>query len=96
MLIMKGLRALDAFLLEPAAPTATAIVGVLRRIAPNATTAADLASHLGAERGAVDAGLDILAALSAVDTMPRGDDRIARLHARLRAKISDVAVVGLA
>jgi uncharacterized protein len=95
-LTMKGLRALDAFLLEPAAPTATAIVGVLRRIAPNATTAADLASHLGAERDAVDAGLDILAALSAVDTMPRGDDRIARLHARLRAKISDVAVVGLA
>ena len=44
----------------------------------------------------MDAGLDILAALSAVDTMPRGDDRIARLHARLRAKISDVAVVGLA
>ena len=95
-LTLKGLRALDAFLLEPAAPTATAIIGALKRIAPNATTAADLAAHLGAEREAVDAGLDILAALAAVDTMPRGADRIARLHARLRAKISDVAVVGLA
>lgn len=93
---MKGVRALDAFLLEPAAPTATAIIGALKRIAPNATTAAALTDHLGVGREAVDAGLDVLAALAAVDTMPRGDDRIARLHARLRAKLSDVAVVGLA
>jgi hypothetical protein len=43
----------------------------------------------------VDAALDILAALAAVDTMPRGEDRMARLHARLRARVSDVPVVGL-
>jgi hypothetical protein len=31
-----------------------------------------------------------------VDTMPRGDDRIARLSARLRLRVSDTTVVGLA
>ena len=51
-LTMKGVRALDAFLLEPAAPTATAIVGALKRIAPNATTAAALTDHLGVDREA--------------------------------------------
>jgi len=36
-----------------------------------------------------------VSAIAAVDTMPKGDDRIARLHARLRARLSDVAVVSL-
>ncbi|MCH4554208.1 hypothetical protein, partial [Aestuariibaculum lutulentum] len=74
---------------------AAAICGALRRIAPNATTASELAKHLAVDRQAVDAALDILAALAAVDTMPRGEDRMARLHARLRARVSDVPVVGL-
>ncbi len=95
-LAMKGRQALDAFLLDPAAPTAAAIVASLKSITPNATTATDLARHLGRERNAVDAALDILSALAAVDTMPRGEDRIARLHARLRARLGDIAVVGLA
>ena len=95
-LTMKGARALDAFLLDPAAPEAAAIIAALRRIAPNATTAADLAAHLGQPREAVDNALDMLSALAAVDTMPRGDQRIARLHARLRARISDMPVVALA
>lgn len=93
----RGSRALDAFLLDDAGPTATAtaICLALKRIAPNATTAAELTRHLGSTREAVDQALDILAALSAVDTMPRGDDRMARLHARLRARVSDVPVVSL-
>ena len=94
-LTLRGTRALDAFLLDDAAPIAAAICGALRRIAPNATTASELARHLAVDRHAVDAALDILAALAAVDTMPRGEDRMARLHARLRARVSDVPVVGL-
>ncbi len=96
VLTMKGTRALDAFLLDPAAPEAAAIVGALKRIAPNATTASDLTAHLGYARETVDQALDVLSALAAIDTMPRGNDRIARLHARLRAKISDIPVVALA
>jgi len=95
-LTLKGTRALDAFLLDPSAPHAASIIGALRRIAPNATTANDLAGHLGCPREAIDNALDMLAAIAAVDTMPRGEDRIARLHARLRAKISDIPVVALA
>jgi hypothetical protein len=94
-LTLRGTRALDAFLLDDTAPVAAAICGALRRIAPNATTASELAKHLAVDRQAVDAALDILAALAAVDTMPRGEDRMARLHARLRARVSDVPVVGL-
>jgi len=95
-LTLKGTRALDAFLLDPSAPHAASIIGALKRIAPNATTADDLAGHLGCPREAIDNALDMLAAIAAVDTMPRGEDRIARLHARLRAKISDIPVVALA
>ena len=94
-LTLRGTRALDAFLLDDTAPVAAAICGALRRIAPNATTASELARHLAVDRQAVDAALDILAALAAIDTMPRGEDRMARLHARLRARVSDVPVVGL-
>ena len=43
----------------------------------------------------MDAALDLLALLSAFDTMPRDTDRMARLHARLRARLGDVPVVGL-
>jgi len=92
---LRGSRALDAFLLDDAGPTATAICLALKRIAPNATTAVELTRHLGVSREAVDQALDVLAALSAVDTMPRGEDRMARLHARLRARVSDVPVVSL-
>lgn len=95
-LAIRGTRALDAFLLEPIAPTAASIIGVLKTISPNATTAEQLAGHLGVEREKVDHALDVLAALSAVDTMPRDEGRIARLHARLRAKITDLPVVALA
>lgn len=95
-LAMKGTRTLDAFLLDEAAPIAAAICGALKRIAPNATTAAELTRHLAMPREAADQALDVLAAISAVDTMSRGDDRMARLHARLRARVSDVSVVALA
>ena len=95
-LTIKGMRALDAFLLDPSAPEAASIIAALKRIAPNATTAADLAVHLGHPREVVDSALDMLAAVVAVDTMPRGDERIARLHARLRAKICEMPVVALA
>ena len=95
-LAMKGTRTLDAFLLDEAAPVAAAICGALKRITPNATTAAELTRHLAMPRETVDQALDILAAINAVDTMPRGDDRMARLHARLRARVSDVSVVALA
>jgi hypothetical protein len=92
---LRGTRALDAFLLDEAAPVAAAICLALRRIAPNATTAAELARHLDTPAEAVDRALDLLAAIAAVDTMPCGDDRMARLHARLRARIADVPVVAL-
>lgn len=93
---LRGQRALDAFLLDPAAPAAARIIGALGTIAPNATTAADLARHLAFTAHEVDAGLDLLAAIGASDTMPRGDTRIARLSARLRLRVVDTPVVGLA
>lgn len=92
----RGLRALDSFLLDPTAPVAARIVEALRRISPSATTADELVRHLDATRAEVDAALDLLGALAAVDTMPRGTDRMARLHARLRQKAGDIPVVGLA
>lgn len=91
-----GTRALDGFLLDAHAPLASRIIGALRAISPNASTAADLSRHLAADLDAVHGALDLLGALGAVDTMPRGEARIARLAARLRLKASDVAVVGLA
>lgn len=94
-LVVKGTRLLDAFLMDPAATAAVRIVEALRRIAPNATTAGDLASHLAVDREQVDSALDMLAGISAVDTMPRGENRIARLHARLRQRASDIPVVAL-
>ena len=91
-----GLRALDGFLLEPHAADAARVVAALRTISPNATTAADLSRHLGADMDAVHGALDLLAAAGAVDTVPRGEARIARLSARLRLRGSDANVVGLA
>lgn len=91
-----GLRALDAFLLERHAADAARVVAALRAISPNATTAAELCRHLGAEPDAVHGALDLLAGAGAVDTMPRGDARIARLSARLRLRAADANVVGLA
>ena len=91
-----GLRALDGFLLEPHAADAARVVAALRAISPNATTAADLLRHLGTDMDAVHGALDLLAAAGAVDTMPRGEARIARLSARLRLRSSDTKVVGLA
>lgn len=90
-----GGRALDAFLMDGSAGAAVRIIEALRVIAPNATTADDLAKHHGVPREAIDAGLDLLAGLGAVDTMPRGETRIARLSPRLRLRGSDVPVVGL-
>lgn len=94
-LSIKGRQALDAFLMDPSAADAIRIVEALRRIAPSATTADDLATHLARDREAVDRGLDILAAIGAVETMPRAETRIARLHARLRQRLTDIRVVGL-
>ncbi|MGZ9050160.1 MAG: helicase HerA domain-containing protein [Allosphingosinicella sp.] len=91
-----GVRALDSFLMEPAAATAARIVEALRKIAPNATTAEDLVRHLGVTQENVDSALDLLAATGAADTMPRGETRIARLAARLRLREIDTPVVGLA
>ena len=92
---LKGTRALDAFLLDPAATDAAAIMDALKRISPNASTARDLARHLSLDAERTDRALNLLSAIAAVDTMPKGDDRIGRLHARLRARLSDVAVVSL-
>ena len=93
---IRGVRALDNFMLEPAAAAAVRIIATLRGIAPNATTATDLASHLALDGAEIDHGLDLLSALGAVDTMPRGTDRLARLAARLRLRATAVPVVGLA
>ncbi len=91
-----GLRALDGFLLEPHAADAVRIFAALRAISPNATTAADLARHLATTADAVHGALDLLGSAGAIDTMPRGEARIARLSARLRLRGSDANVVGLA
>lgn len=92
----RGGRVLDTFLLDPAAAAAVRILEVLRRIAPNATSAAELAGHLGLSDEAVNDALDLLAAVAAVDSLPRGDGaRIARLSSRLRLKVVDTPVVGL-
>ncbi|AOH85565.1 AAA family ATPase [Sphingomonas panacis] len=93
---LRGMRALDSFLLDPAAPTAVRILAALRPIAPNATTAGELSGHLALPRDDIDAGLDLLAMIGAADTMPRDDTRIARLAARLRLRVVDTPVVGLA
>ena len=92
----RGGRALDNFLLEPAGPIAARIVGALRDISPNSTTCSELTRHLGVDQVDIDRGLDLLAALGAADTMPRGDIRIARLAARLRLRTVETPVVGLA
>lgn len=94
-LVLKGRGAIDAFLLDPHAATATRIITALRQIAPSATTREDLARHLALEPPEIDDALDVLSGLAAVETMPRGEGRIARLHARLRQRLSDVRVVGL-
>lgn len=72
------------------------MIAALRAISPNATTAMDLARHLTLDIEAVHGALDLLASAGAVDTMPRGDARIARLSARLRLRCADSNVVGLA
>lgn len=92
----QGMRMLDSFLLDPAAGPATRISAALRGIAPNATTAEELARHLGLPGEEVDAGLDLLSAIGAADTMPRDATRMARLSARLRLRVIDTPVVGLA
>jgi hypothetical protein len=90
-----GGRALESFLIEPAAAPAVRIVEALVKITPNATTGEQLAAHLALEAKEIDAGLDLLAAIGAVDTMPRGESRIARLSAKMRVRIIPTAVVGL-
>lgn len=92
----RGRGQLDAFLMDPTAPAAVRIIDALRKISPNATTSMDLTRHLGLEDEQIDAALDLLSLLGAVDTMPRGENRIARLAARLRQRAADTPVVGLA
>lgn len=92
---IKGLRALDAFLLDPASAIATRIVATLKSITPNATSSVELAQHLGASHDETDTAIDILAGIGAVDTMHRDTIRIVRLAARLRQKIVDIDVVSL-
>jgi hypothetical protein len=87
---------LDSFLLNPASGPATRITAALCGITPNATTAEELARHLGLPPEEVDAGLDLLSAIGAADTMPRDATRMARLSARLRLRVIDTPVVGLA
>ncbi|HEV2673323.1 MAG TPA: hypothetical protein VGV37_02205, partial [Aliidongia sp.] len=84
------------FLLDPAAPVAARLIAALGPISPNATTADELARHLGSGIEEIHAGLDLLAITKLVDTIPRGDNRIARLSPRLRTKLSGSSVVGLA
>lgn len=93
---LRGGRMLDAFLLDAAAAPAVRIIVSLRSIAPNATTSAELARHLGVSIEEIDAGLDLLAHLGAADTMPKADDRIARLSSRLRLRGAGAQVMGLA
>lgn len=92
----QGHRVLDSFLLDPASGPATRITAALCGITPNATTAEELARHLGLPPEEVDAGLDLLSAIGAADTMPRDATRMARLSARLRLRVIDTPVVGLA
>lgn len=92
----RGGRALEAFLMDPIAGPSVRIVEALRAISPNATTAVNLGQHLSLEGDQVDRALDLLGSLGAVDTMPRGEQRIARLSAKLRQRASDVQIVGLA
>ena len=91
-----GIRALDTFLLDPNASVAARITHALRAISPNATTATDLAGHLCLDQATIHAALDLLASAGAIDTIPRGDARIARLSARLRLRGTNANVVGLA
>jgi hypothetical protein len=91
----RGAKALDGFLMHPSAAAAARILEALRPIAPNAATAADLARALALTAEAVDAGLDLLIQVAAVDAMPRGETRIARLAARLRLRGVEAAVVAL-
>ena len=91
----KGRNVLDAFLVDQRAATAAAVVSALCRISPSATTAGDLALHLGRARPDIDDAVDLLSGIAAVEAMPRGDERIVRLATRLRQRLSDVQVVAL-
>lgn len=88
-------RALEEFLLDPRAAVAAAVVQALAKISPNATTSEQLAGHVGSEKPAVDAALDLLGNIGAIDTMPRGETRIARLSGRMRLRAVPANVVGL-
>jgi hypothetical protein len=91
-----NLRALDSFLLDDNAAAAARVVAALRAISPNATTAAELQQHLALDASSTDAALDLLTSAGAIDTVPRGAARIARLSARLRLRAFDTPVVRLA
>ncbi|MFW2448758.1 helicase HerA domain-containing protein [Qipengyuania profunda] len=95
-LTLKGTRALDAFLLDPAATLAITTVQALAKISPNATTCTDLSAHTGREREDIHDALDTLSAIGAIETTHRDDTRIARLSARLRQKNANVDLVALA
>jgi hypothetical protein len=82
--------------LDPAAPDAVRIVAALAKISPNATTTGELATALQRGQAEIDLAIDLLAAAGIVDTIPRAEARIARLGARLRLKLSEAHVVGLA
>lgn len=87
---------IDAFLLEPAAVMAVRVVSALIPISPNAATVSDICRHLNAEAQVVQDAIDVLARYGAVDTIPRANDRIARISPRLRTRLSGAQVVGLA
>jgi hypothetical protein len=93
---LRGTQALDSFLLNPAAGDAVAIVQALAKIAPNATTGADIAAHIGRDEEDLQDAFDALTSIAAVETTFRGDNRIARLGARLRKKNTNIDVVGIA
>ena len=95
-LTLKGTRALDAFLLDPAAALAVATVQALAKISPNATTCKELCQHTQRSIDEVNDALDTLSAIGAIETTHRDETRIARLSARLRQKNSHVDLVALA
>ena len=95
-LTVRGTRALDAFLLDPAASLAISTVQALAKISPNATTCRELCQHTGRAIADINDALDTLSAIGAIETTHRDETRIARLSARLRQKNSHVDLVGLA
>lgn len=90
-----GRGALDTFLLEPAAGLAVRVVEALIPIMPNATTVSGLGRRLNAETPEINEAVEILIRVGAIEVMPRGEERLARVSKRLRLRATPVQVVEL-